>query len=241
VSAVPAAVAPAPPALDDFHPPYHLGAFGCALVGIWNAPPAPSALAAASSGGFEPLRFGRGYVGAALVLRYDRPPADYPVAYNEVILSYVARRGLHWAALPFDLVLDNPFYVAAGLEHYHLPKRLDATLQIEVERDAVDIPKRITASGNDLTFDAALGSVVVPCAKGLASTLLRVFTNHIPIIGTSSEPPLSTLIGVSPASATAYCARDAHLTARGRTLRPLGALFWGTLAITVGVPGPIAR
>jgi hypothetical protein len=226
-----------PPALDDFHPPYHLGAFGCALVGVWDGAPA---LASEDLGGFEPVRWRGGYVGAAFVLRYDRPPADYPVAYNEVILAYVVRRSLRWAAMPFDLVLDNEFYVDAGRLHYHLPKRLDPTLQIDVERDAAGVPRRITASGNDVAFDAVLGSVTVPCAKGLVSALLRGFTNHVPIIGTASQPLLSTTIGVSPDSATAYSARDAHLAAGGRTLRPLGALFWGTLAITVGVPGPIA-
>lgn len=227
------AVPPAPPAIDDFHPPYHLGAFGCALVGVWKDAPA------VDLAGFEPIRWGKGYLGAALVLRYDRPPADYPVAYNEVILSYVVRRGLRLSAVPFDLVLDNPFYVEAGLVHYHLPKRLDPTLQIEVERDAEAVPRRITASGSDVAFEAALGSVRVPCEKGIVSALLRGFTNHVPVVGTSSPPPLSTLIAVSPDSATTRGAHDVHLAVGGRTLRPLSALFWGTLAITVGVPSSL--
>ena len=52
---------PTPPPLDDFHPPYELGALGCALLGVWSDPPAPS--------GFEVVRWGGGYLGAALVLR----------------------------------------------------------------------------------------------------------------------------------------------------------------------------
>ena len=238
MTAVPPAIPPAPPALDDFHPPYHLGAFGCALVGSWDGAPA---LASEDLGGFEPVRwFGR-RLGAAFVLRYDRPPADYPVAYSEIILAYVVRRGVALAAMPFDLVLDNPFYVDAGRQHYHLPKRLDPTLQIDVARDAAGVPRRITASATDVTFEAALGSVIVPGEKCLVSALLRGFTNHVPIIGTASQPLYRTIIGVSPDSATTYGARDARLAAGGRTLRPLGALFWRTLAITVGVPGPLER
>jgi hypothetical protein len=207
-------VTAAAPALDDFHPPYHLGAFGCALVGVWNG----------------------GHLGAAFVLRYDRPSNDHPVAYSEIILANVARRGAELVAVPFDLVLDNQFFVDAGREHYHLPKRLDASLRIDVERDAAGAPSRITASGNDIAFDAALGSVSLPFAKGIVSALLRGFTNHVPVIGTAAQPHLRALIGVSPDPTTAYRARSARLAVGGRTLRPLGAVFWKTLEVTVGVP-----
>jgi hypothetical protein len=191
-------------------------------------------------GGFEPVRWRGGNVGAAFVLRYDRPPNDHPVAYTEVILANVVRRGAEWAAMPFDLILDNQFYVDAGRHHYHLPKRLDATLRIDVERDVAGAPARITASGNDIAFDAALGSVTVPCAKGLVSALLRGFTNHVPVIGTASQPHLRALIGVSPDAATAYRARSTRLAVGGRTLRALGAVFWEKLEITVGVPRTVA-
>jgi hypothetical protein len=160
------------------------------------------------------------------------------VAYNEVILSYVVRRGLRFAVMPFDLVLDNAFYVDAGLQHYHLPKRLDPTLRIEVEHDAA-VPRRMTASGSDIAFDAALGSIVVPGEKGIVSALLHTFTSCVPVIGTARPPPLSTRITVSPDSATTRNARGASLTAGGRTLRPLAALFWETLAITIAQPGPV--
>ncbi|MBX3226259.1 MAG: hypothetical protein KIT84_43270 [Labilithrix sp.] len=218
---------PTPPPLDDFHPPYHLGAFGCVVLGAWSDAPDERA-------GFEPLSWGRGYLGAALVLRYDRPPADYPVPYSEVILSYVMRRGARCAALPFDLVLDNPFYVEAGIRHYHLPKRLDPTLRIEL-----DATRRITCAGSDLAFEAELGSVAVPGAKGIVSMLLRGFTGHVPILGAASRPFLRTIIRVSPEPATTYRARGAHVAARGRTLKPLAAFFWRSLAITVGAPAPL--
>ncbi|MDB4994667.1 MAG: hypothetical protein JWM74_2099 [Myxococcaceae bacterium] len=227
----------APPAVDDFHPPYHLGAFGCALVGIWNRAPV---LASDELDGFEPLRWRGANVGAAFVLRYDRPPQDHPVVYNEIILANVVRRGAELAAMPFDLALDNPFYVDAGRHHYHLPKRLDATLRIDVERDVAGAPTRITASGDDLAFDAALRSVTLPGANALVSALLRGFTNHVPVIGTASQPHLRALIGVSPDSATAMRAHSVRLAVGARIIRPLGAMFWQRLEVTVGVPRAVA-
>lgn len=226
------------PALDDFRPPYHLGAYGCALVGVWSGAPA---LGSRDLGGFEPIRWGGGHVGAAFVLRYDRPPADYPVAYSEIILASVVRRSAQWAAMPFDLVLDNAFYVDAGQQHYHLPKRLDSTLRIDVQRDAAGRPSHITASGDDVAFDASLGPSAIPCATGLVSVLLRAFTSHIPVIGAAAQPLLSTLIRVEPDRTTARRARDVRLAVGGRTLRPMGSFFWEKLAITVGVPRAVSR
>lgn len=227
---------PAPPALDDFHPPYRLGAFGCAIFGVWSDPPGPQV------GPYAPMRWpGGGYLGAALVLRYDVPSPDYPVVYGEIILSYVVRSGARLAAMPFDLVLDNAFYVAAGIEHYHLPKRLDETLRIDLESDSSGAPRRIAASGADLTFDASLGGLGIPCAKGVTSALLRGFTSHVPILGTVRPPVLRTIIALSPDAATTRRAEQARITVRGRTLRPLSALFWRKLAITVGAPQPRSR
>jgi hypothetical protein len=219
----------APPALHDFHPPYLLGAFGCALVGLWSGAPSEAV------DGYAPVRWRGRTLGAAFVLRYDRPPDAHPVVYNEIILANVVRRGAEMAAMPFDLILDDQFYVDAGLHHYHLPKRLDPSLRIDLERDA-GAPSRIKASGDRIAFDAALGSVGVPCAKGLVSAVLRGFTNHVPVIGTASQPHLRALIGVSPESATAYRARSARLTVGKLSLEPLGAMFWQSLEITVGVP-----
>jgi hypothetical protein len=225
------------PALDDFRPPYHLGAFGCAVFGVWDAAAAPPS---EDLGGFEPVRWRGRNVGTALVLRYDRPAESYPVAYSEIIFAHLVRRGARLAAMPFDLVLDNQFYVDAGRHHYHLPKRFDATLRIEVERDAAGAPKRLLASGKDVAFEAALGAIAVPCAAGVASLLLRGFTNHASIIGVAARPLLEATIAVAPDSATAFGARRAGVSVQGRTLRPLGAMFWETLQITVGVPAPVA-
>lgn len=225
------------PAIEDFHPPYHLGAFGCVLVGVWEG----RRVGSTDRGGFEPVRWRGGHVGAAFVLRYDRPPADHPVAYNEVILADVVRRSARWAAMPFDLVLDDAFYVDAGRLYYHLPKRLDPTLRIELERDATGAPTRMTAAGVDVVFDVALGSTAVPCVEGLGSALLRGLTSHTTVIGAASLPLLGATIAVDPETATARSVRKVRLAAGGRTLRPLGARFWGSMAITVGVPHPVAR
>ena len=224
-------MSPTPPPLDDFHPPYRLGAFGCAILGVWRDPPAETGTD--SVAGYEPIAWGRGYLGVAFVLRYDRPPPDYPQPYNEVILSYAVKRGLHLAARPFDLVLDDEFYVAAGLQHYHLPKRLDPTLR--VERDE----RRITCTGADVAFEATLGSVVVPGARGVVSMLMRGFTGHVPILGATSPPVLRTIIRVSPDPATTHRAEAPRFSAGGRHLTPIAAFFWRSLAITVGVPAPL--
>lgn len=226
------------PALDDFRPPYHLGAVGSAIVGVWSGPPA---FGSGDLGGFEPVRWGGGHVGAAVVLRYDHPPADHPVPYGEIILAYVVRRSAKWAAIPFDLVLDNAFYVEAGLRHYHLPKRLDTTLDIVVERDATGRPSHMRASGADVAFDASLGPRSIGCATALVSVLLRAFTSHIPVIGAASQPLLSTLIRVDPDRTTAHAARDVRLAVGGRTLRPIGSFFWEKLAVNVGIPRSVSR
>lgn len=230
-------MAPSPPPLSDFHPPYRLGAFGCAVVGTWDCAPEP----ALDRGGFEPLRWRGRAVGAALVLRYDRPPAEHPAPYSEVIFAHLVRRGIELAVLPFDLVLDDPFFVEAGLRHYHLPKRLDASLKIDVERDATGREVRMTATGDGLAYAARLEPVTAPGIGPMASALMRGSTGRLPVIGAAGQPLLSALIQITPGARPAYAVREVTLASRTARLRPLGALYWPRLALTVGAPRPLAR
>ncbi len=224
------------PSLDDFSPPYRLGAFGCTLVGMWKGAPAPKDI----GGGFEPVRLLGRPVGAALVLHYDRPSEAHPVVYSEVILAHLARRGLELVAVPFDLVLDNAFFVEAGLRYYHLPKRLDATLRVELVRDARGRPSRMTTSGGDLDFGADLEPIVFPGVTPIASTVMRVVTGRLPVIGTSSEPLLRATIRLAPDERPAYAARVARFVSGSSVLEPFAAFFWPSLAVEVGVPTPFS-
>lgn len=225
-----------PPSIDDFHPPYRLGAFGCALLGTWSGAPAPPP----SSGGFEPLRvFGRP-LGAALVLRYDRPPPDHPTPYSEIILAHVVRRGLELAVMPFDLVLDDAFFVEAGVRYYHLPKRLDPTLRLDVQSDGEGRPQTMTATANGLSFSASFAPTL-PGVTPLASRFVRIATELVPVIGSSSLPLLRATIAVIPDGEPALAIRRATLGAGPVQLRMLAGLFWPSLAVTVGVPAPLAN
>jgi hypothetical protein len=223
------------PELDQFHPPYFLGAFGCVVVGVWDARPA-ALMSSLALEGFEPMSALGGTFGTALILRYDRPAAQHPVAYSEVIAACAVRRGSELAAVPFDLVLDDEFNVQAGLRHYHLPKRLDPTLRVDVERDAVGAPRGLNASGADFTCTATLEARSRLPSSSIASALFGAASARGPIIGTASEPFLCAPITVRPDAATARRARVHRISIGGRTLRPLYAQFWTSIAITVGAP-----
>lgn len=223
--------------IDDFRPPYTLGAFGCALVGTWEGAPEPPV----SVRGFTSVRWLGRPVGAALILHYDRPPSTRPVPYSEIIFANVVRRGLTLAAVPFDLVLDDAFFVEAGLRHYHLPKRLDTSLRIDVERDARDRPRSMTATGSGLAFAANLEPIVVPGVEPVVAALMRASTKRVPVFGAAREPALKASIRVDPDAGPAYAIRGAALAARGTRLDTLAAFYWPSLAVTVGAPLPVGR
>jgi hypothetical protein len=172
----------------------------------------------------------------ALVLRYDRPPLDHPVAYSEVIAACAVRHGVRSAAVPFDLVLDDEFFVRAGRRYYHLPKRLDPTLRIDVTHDDTGAPELMTATGTDVVFEARLGPTKIAPADRLVASLMRSLTEHSLILGAAEAPVVWTSIPVRPEASTARAIDVTRLTVGGRTLRPLYGQFWASISITVSAP-----
>lgn len=220
---------------SDFRPPYRLGAFGCVIIGTWEAR-ASELLASSLPVGLHPLHWRGGSLGTALVLRYDRPPLEHPIAYNEVIAACVVRCGARSAAVPFDLVLDDEFLVRAGRQHYHLPKRFDPTLRVEVVRDDTGEPERMTATAADVAFEANLRPTVVARADRFVASIFRTLTEQSPILGAADEPVVWSSIPIRPDASTARTARVTRLAVGGHTLRPLYAQFWASIAITVSAP-----
>lgn len=222
--------------LSNFHPPYVLGAQGCVAMGVWRARDGrrtalPMAtLAAPALGGYAPVRMLGGYLGMGFVLHYDRPPSEHPVAYREVIAAIALRRGARWAALPFDLVLDDEFNVLAGQHHYHLPKRLDRTLRIDVDASSV------RASARDVLFDADLGARGPAAFRGISSALLHTMTERGPIIGAASSPPIFASIPVRPDPHGSRRARVARFEVGPFALESLRAQYWDSMVITLGAP-----
>lgn len=208
------------PELEDFRPPYELGATGCFVLGTWHR-----------DGRWMDAR-----LGAGLVLRYDRPPPEHPVAYSEVIAAYAVRDDGRWGALPFDLVLDDAFNVEAGVRHYNLPKRLDRSLRIEIARDTRGAPCGMTAEGADLTFQASFGRTGGMLSAALAS-VVGFATARSPVIGAHGDDVrIGAMIQLRPDARTARAADVARFTIGDHTLRPRFARFWGAIDVTLGAP-----
>lgn len=224
-----------------FQPPYELGANGCVVVGVWRArgataPPVTQRFGVPALQGVTPLRVPGGALGMAFVLDYDRPAAAHPVRYREIIAAYAVRRGIGFAAVPFDLVLDEPFNVEAGREHYHLPKRLDRSLTLTVERDAAGTPTRVHAHGEDVTFRARLDRPGGSTLPSVTSAALREMTKLGPVLGVLRRPTVATEIPLRPKPASGQRAHVERLTIGEYELRPIHARYWGAMDITLGRP-----
>lgn len=222
--------------LSNFHPPYVLSAHGCVVMGVWRPRDGKrtalpmATLAAQALGGYAPVRLLGGYVGMGFVLHYDRPPKEHPVAYREVIAAIALRRGARWAALPFDLVLDDEFNVVAGQHHYHIPKRLDRTLRIAVDASSM------RASAVDIRFDADLGARAPVGFRGVSSALLHTMTKHGPVIGAATSPSIFASIPVRPDPRGARRARVRRFEVGALALESFLALYWDSMVVTLGAP-----
>lgn len=224
-----------------FQPPYELGANGCVVIGVWRprsrgAPHVTQRFACAAPRDVTPIRVPGGALGMAFILDYDRPAAAYPVRYREIIAAYAVRRGRGVAAVPFDLVLDDPFNVEAGREHYHLPKRLDRSLTITVERDASGTPSRVDAHGEDVSFGARLGRPDGGAIPRVTSAAIRALTRLGPVLGALRRPTVATDIPLRPSPASSQHARVERLTIGEYELLPIHAQYWGSVDITLGRP-----
>jgi hypothetical protein len=185
------------------------------------------------------VRWRNGYLGTALVLRHDRPAPEYPVAHSEIIAAYVVRRRTRFGAVAFDLFLDEEFHVEAGRRLYHLPKELDPSLRIEVARDAVGVPYRMTAAGANVTFEADLRPTRHSRARGLVAAIFHALTERGLVIGALEKPALCASIAVRPDPETAFNVPFARFATRQRVLRPLYAQFWESMEITLRAPQAI--
>lgn len=231
--------------LSDFRPPYELGARGCVVVGVWRSRDARvgdgsrrsvrspmDAIAARGLDGYAPVRVPGGHLGMGFVLHYDRPPQEHPVVYREIIAAIALRRGARWAALPFDLVLDDEFNVRAGQQHYHLPKRLDPTLRVDIDGS------RLCATARDVNVEAELGPRGAPSLRGLSSLVLRSMTELGPIVGGAASPAVFASIPIRPDPNGGRTARIVRFDVGPFTLKPFRAQFWDSMAITLGAPRP---
>lgn len=214
--------------IGEFAPPYELAGSAFVAVGTWARAPTLSV-----PPGFSPLRvFGR-HVGVVVASDFERPPAELPIRYREVIAAIVVRRGAELMSMPFDMVLDNPMPVELGRLHYGMPKRLDATMSVETRR------RRWTMRGGDVHIDAiahgpAARASLLPVRAAFALGV-RLLTRRIEVLGASSGASRHARIALTPRGLGASFRRVSAVV-QGNELRAVWSQSWRWTSTLLGPP-----
>ncbi len=216
--------------LPPFAPPYLLAGTCRVHVGLWDRaahdPPR----------GFRDVRFFGRPVAVVITNHYTEPPQELPIRYHEVIAASLVRRGLAVAAVPFDMVLDEPLPVDLGRLHYALPKRLDPTLAIE------EGAATFRAVARDLALAGeAHGALTSLCALPIRAgfTLaVQAITASIDVLGVTYPPAQRARIALRPRGlGRSWRAKPSE--AGGIPLRTLWCQSWGWTATDLGAPRPL--
>lgn len=179
-------------ALPPLEPPYTLtGSMVISWV-WWKRNPQIDALCRRLQ--VRPLGTRRGVLGTLLVATYD-PPPDHPVAYRELVFTFLGLRRWRLVVIPWTLELDNTFFVDVGRAHYHFNKRCDPSL--EVLRKDAHLRIRSKKTHGMYTFPSLLSQMLAQPLMVALNVGTFVFSRLFSVVGTL-EPPLKTRIKMTP-------------------------------------------
>lgn len=187
---------PPPAATVDapFNPPYVLGGKLGVVIGLIDSPSIPEE---ARRDGFRVLSlFG---ISPAMVVasKFEEPPAELPIPYDEVIVAVFVRRGLSLASLPLSMSLNEEVPVAMGHLHYSMPKVLDLGLEAEVEPTFA----RILSIGAviDGSPMAKWKRTLLTPVSAAASLGMQLVTKWVPVLGVADSPHRTAVVALTPA------------------------------------------
>jgi hypothetical protein len=216
--------------LPPFAPPYVLAGTCRVHVGLWERaahdPPR----------GYRAVQLLGRPMAVVITNHYTEPPEALPIRYHEVIAAALVRRGLAFAAVPFDMVLDEQLPVDLGRLHYGLPKRLDATFAVE------ESARTFRAVARDLALAGeAHGPLASFCALPVRigfALAVRLITASIDVLGVTYPPAQRARIALRPRGiGQSWRARPSE--AGGIPLRTLWCQSWTWTATDLGAPRPL--
>jgi hypothetical protein len=196
---------------DDFRPPYVLGGRLAVVAGVLRNPPLLPA--AATSRGWRPVELCGGTFTIVVASRYDHPPPQQPIRYDEVVVGMLLRRGLRLAALPLSMQVSERLPVVEGREHYSLPKTYEPGLDLSIGEGE---PLRLI--GEELRLEGTppsawkRGVLWLPCLSFALG--VWALTAVVPDLGLAGEPHRWVIVSMTPAGAGCPVAvREAELPA----------------------------
>ena len=152
------------------------------------------------SRGWRPMEACGGTLTIVVASRYDHPPPEQPIRYDEVIVALLLRRGLRLAVLPISMQVSERLPVVEGREHYSLPKTYEPLLDLSIGNGD---PLRVF--GADLRLEGTPLSVWkrrmlwLPCRSFALG--VWALTALVPDLGLAAEPHRWVIVSMRPAGA----------------------------------------